>query len=89
MSPTANTIYPSFAIDSRIPSFLAHFYRISDDPTTAEEYLTMFTPDASFQFISIRLSGTEGSPPRPAHEINSRDQRAQGDDVAGECAPSA
>jgi 3-phenylpropionate/cinnamic acid dioxygenase small subunit len=65
MSPTANTVFPSFGIDKRIPDFLARFYRISDDENTADEYLTLFTPDASFQFLSIRLNGTEGhSPPK-------------------------
>jgi hypothetical protein len=60
MSPTDNTVYPSFGIDKRIPAFLSRFYRVSDDENTEEEYLTFFTPDASFQFISIRLNGTEG-----------------------------
>jgi hypothetical protein len=64
MSPTANTVYPSIGIDKRIPEFLQHFYRVSDDEDTAEEYLTLFASDASFQFLSIRLTGTEGFPPK-------------------------
>jgi len=85
MSPTANTVYPSFGIDKRIPTFLDRFYRVSDDENSAEEYLTLFTPDASFQFLSLRLHGTEGLFTNMSLKLMNRDQDAAENDVGGEC----
>ena len=85
MSPTADTVYPSFGIDKRIPAFLDRFYRVSDDENSAEEYLTLFTPDASFQFISLRLTGTEGFFANMCLKLMNRGQDAAENDVGREC----
>src|SRR5271170_5324213 len=57
---TSKTLYPAFGLDSRVPSFLSRFYRISDDENGAAEYPDLFTHDVTFQFTSIRMSGIEG-----------------------------
>jgi hypothetical protein len=65
---TDQTIYPP-NIDPRLPEFLPRFFRISDDKDGAAEYPNLFTSDASFQFTSIRMEGTEGNSP---HTIDSQ-----------------
>jgi hypothetical protein len=59
---TTNTIYyPTSGLNPKVPGFLTNFFRVSDDVNGAEEYPHLFTPDASFKFASIRMSGTDGS----------------------------
>jgi hypothetical protein len=60
---TSKTIYPSSGLDDKIPSFLAHFYSISDNEHGKKLYPEFFTEDASFTFIAIKMSGHEGIPP--------------------------
>jgi hypothetical protein len=61
---SANTIYAP-TLDPRLKSFLPHFFEVSDDPNTAAEYPNLFTSDTKFQFTSLVVHGTEGSPTHP------------------------
>ena len=52
--------YPDFEIDNRIPEFLERLYRATDDPDATEEYISLFTGDASFKCGQLSLQGTDG-----------------------------
>jgi hypothetical protein len=80
------TIYPSSGLNPKIPAFLTKFYRISDDVNGEEEYLLLFTPDASFKFTSIQMSGTEGQA-FSTQNSDGRNQKVEGNLLAGQCAP--
>src|SRR5271170_8013244 len=85
---TSKTLYPAFGLDSRVPSFLSRFYRISDDENGATEYPDLFTHDVTFQFISIRVSGIEGIHP-VGWQLTFRAQKTSRNHVGGKHSASA
>lgn len=54
------TRYPKSGLDERIPEFLERLFRATDDPQLTEEYVSLFTADASFKCGPLVLHGTEG-----------------------------
>lgn len=48
-------------IHPQVESFFASFFRISDTPGLTDEYVRMFTKDATFVMASKSSRGTEGS----------------------------
>jgi len=85
---TSKTLYPAFGLESRVPSFLSRFYRISDDENGAAEYPDLFTHDVTFQFTSIRMSGIAGTH-SAASQLTFREQKASGNHVGGKHSASA
>src|ERR1700728_4178466 len=67
---SAHTIYAP-TLDIRLKSFLPHFFQVSDDPNATAEYPNLFTSDTKFQFTSLVVHGTEGSPTSPFRQPTS------------------
>jgi hypothetical protein len=67
---SAHTIYAP-TLDLRLKSFLPHFFQVSDDPNATAEYPNLFTSDTKFQFTSLVVHGTEGSPTSPFRQPTS------------------
>lgn len=53
--------YPdSYAVSPEIVQFFQDFYRISDIPGEHEQYVDLFTQDATFILASKKSHGTQG-----------------------------
>ncbi|KFH44092.1 hypothetical protein ACRE_051360 [Hapsidospora chrysogenum ATCC 11550] len=53
--------YPAgVSVDPEIVAFFEEFYRISDTPGAHDEYVDLFTQDATFKLASKQATGHEG-----------------------------
>lgn len=54
--------YPSgVSVDPEIVQFFEDFYRISDTPGAHDQYVDLFTSDATFKLASKQAIGQEGA----------------------------
>lgn len=61
MSHSYKSQYPSgVEVDPAVIEFFEKFYRVSDTPGAHDEYVDMFTKDATFILASKTSQGREG-----------------------------